>query len=93
MPKFIDITGQKFGRLQVIEIVGTDHLGKAQWRCICRCGNETVVAGVNLRSGNTKSCGCKLAEQHKAFVRTHYSNWVDPGDPPSVEDLDDLIKG
>ena len=31
----------------------------AQWLCQCECGSEPfVVAGVSLRTGNTKSCGC-----------------------------------
>ena len=35
-----------------------DDSNKPKWRCICDCGNITVVTGINLRSGNTKSCGC-----------------------------------
>ncbi|MEK5272553.1 hypothetical protein NSR00_17730 [Aeribacillus sp. FSL K6-8394] len=55
--KRIDITGKKFGRLTVIEYTYTK--GKiAYWRCLCECGNETIVMGANLRHGKTKSCGC-----------------------------------
>lgn len=50
--------GVKAGRLTVISRHGTDETGKATWACICNCGTPKVVAGVNLRSGNTKSCGC-----------------------------------
>ena len=32
--------------------------GKAYWNCICDCGNKTIAASDNIRSGNTKSCGC-----------------------------------
>lgn len=28
------------------------------WECLCDCGNIATVAGYDLRSGNTKSCGC-----------------------------------
>ena len=58
MGKLIDLTGQRFGRLTVIERAGKDYIGQAMWRCRCDCGNVTVVAGGNLRTGNTKSCGC-----------------------------------
>ena len=59
---FIDLTGQTFGRLTVIER-GEDHVSrcgakKVRWRCKCTCGNETLVVSAALRLGNTKSCGC-----------------------------------
>jgi hypothetical protein len=53
----IDLTGQKYGLLTVIEREKTVG-GKARWRCLCECGNEHVVNASDLRSGNTKSCGC-----------------------------------
>ena len=59
MGKLIDLTGQVFGRLTVIGRVGsTMHGAHAKWVCKCQCGNEVVVVGNNLRTGNTQSCGC-----------------------------------
>jgi hypothetical protein len=58
---FIDMMGRRIGRLTVIESAGTR--GEcAMWRCRCDCGKETIVAGTNLRKGNTQSCGCLLIE-------------------------------
>ena len=63
MGKFIDLTGQKFGRLTAIERT-KDYIFPCgthmpQWRCECDCGNkDVVVLGSSLRNGNTKSCGC-----------------------------------
>lgn len=57
-----DMTGRRFARLTAIERVGKTRLRAALWRCLCDCGNETIVTGVALRSGNTKSCGCLVAE-------------------------------
>lgn len=54
----IDLTGQKFGHLMVIELAPNSDSGKTRWLCKCDCGNEKVVATGNLRSGKTKSCGC-----------------------------------
>jgi len=54
----IDLTGQRFSKLVVIERAENDKSGKACWKCICDCGKETIVSGSNLRSGHTKSCGC-----------------------------------
>jgi hypothetical protein len=54
----IDITGQRFGRLVVIEDAGRTKVGRVIWFCRCDCGGRTTVEGVLLRNGNTKSCGC-----------------------------------
>ena len=55
-----DLTGQKFGRLTVIERVGSNKYKKALWRCVCECGcgNEVITTTSQLKSGSTKSCGC-----------------------------------
>ncbi len=55
--KRIDLTGQRFGRLTVIEYDHAEHDG-AHWLCKCDCGTEKVLAGYSLRSGRTRSCGC-----------------------------------
>ncbi len=54
--KLIDITGKRFGRL--IAIACVNNLGQSRWRCQCDCGKSVHVAQYNLRSGNTRSCGC-----------------------------------
>src|ERR1700687_2163576 len=53
----IDMTGQTFGRLTVLDRA-PNTTGDARWRCRCACGNETISWGHNLRTGNTTSCGC-----------------------------------
>lgn len=50
--------GNKHGRLLVVERVGSDQFKCALYKCLCDCGNETVVPGRALRAGNTISCGC-----------------------------------
>ena len=50
--------GKKFGKLTVIEDAGRSPRRYILWKCRCECGNETIVTSNNLRSGNTKSCGC-----------------------------------
>ena len=62
MGSFIDLSGQRFGRLIVIErvenYVSPSGNPKVRWRCKCDCGNEAIVTSENLRKGSTKSCGC-----------------------------------
>jgi hypothetical protein len=65
--KRMDLTGQKFGRLTALSLVGTKSTGaKATiWKCRCDCGKETIVSAGSLRNGATKSCGCFRAELNK----------------------------
>lgn len=53
---FIDLTGQRFGKL--IPIKYFTEQGKTYWQCQCDCGNITTVARNNLVNGHTSSCGC-----------------------------------
>lgn len=59
----VDMVGQIHGRLIVIERYGHDGFGNITWLCRCDCGNEKVIAGASLRSGNTRSCGCLQKER------------------------------
>lgn len=56
--KFIDLTGQKFNRLTILE-----YKGASKWLCKCDCGKEIIVASNNLKNGHTKSCGCLKIEK------------------------------
>lgn len=70
-PRFVDLTGQKFNRLTVM---GFSHQGdnrKCYWTCLCDCGKETRVVGTDLKSGNSKSCGCYAREVQGKCNITH----------------------
>jgi hypothetical protein len=56
--KFLDLTGQRFGRLLVVERDENDENDKVVWKCQCDCGTITFVRTSSLREGTTKSCGC-----------------------------------
>lgn len=55
--------GNIYGYLTVIDRAENTKEGRAKWKCKCKCGNETIVLGKHLRSGNTKSCGCYQRER------------------------------
>ena len=65
MSKRIDIKGQRFGKLTAIEYSYTNKDKKAIWKCLCDCGSTHFVAAKDLRSGNTRSCGCAKLERVK----------------------------
>lgn len=72
---FKDLTGQRFGRLTIISRAN-DRLnpcGKKtiRWNCLCDCGNSCTVNATELRSGQTKSCGCLNSELTTLRNTTH----------------------
>lgn len=56
MPKALDITNQRFGKLVAIKKVASKS-GKTYWLCKCDCGNEKEIQTSHLTSGATTSCG------------------------------------
>jgi hypothetical protein len=56
MSKPVNLIGQKFGKLTVIEEAYRKK--NVYWKCLCNCGSETIVIGSGLRNGHTTSCGC-----------------------------------
>lgn len=53
-----DISGQRFGRLTVLEYVGVNKNKKIVWKCQCDCGKIVEVVGGSLNNKHTTSCGC-----------------------------------
>lgn len=73
MPNFIDLTGQKFGRLMVEKRYGHAKDKHITWLCLCECGKQVIVMGNSLTGGKTKSCGCLQKEIMKKVLTTHGS--------------------
>jgi hypothetical protein len=61
---YLDLAGQTFGRLTILERCLDDRYldNRVRWHCLCTCGNRTVTTTDKLRSGMTKSCGCLHGE-------------------------------
>lgn len=57
MPKALDITNQRFGKLVAIQKAPSKS-GKTYWLCKCDCGNEKEIQTSHLTDGRTNSCGC-----------------------------------
>lgn len=60
--KFVDLTGQRFGRLLVLERAENQFSPKGQqrtmWKCKCDCGNVVERSAPNLKNAKHPSCGC-----------------------------------
>lgn len=64
-----DLTGQKFGKLLVIEKMPyKDKNGHTLYRCRCDCGNEIIVLGYSLVTKHTLSCGC-LVSYYNMYIK------------------------
>ena len=57
MPKRLDLTGQKFGRLKVLEFSYMEK-SRSYFLCVCDCGGKIVVSSTLLTQKVTQSCGC-----------------------------------
>lgn len=74
MAKAKDLTGQRFGRLAVIELDPEPYrspTGKPtrRWKCKCDCGNIVTALTNQLTSGQKQSCGCLQREAAAANAK------------------------
>jgi len=70
MPKKIDLTGRKFGRLTVTGEAPRHYTAgghsQVMWYCDCDCGKKNIVVrSGDLRNGHTQSCGCLNIENNR----------------------------
>lgn len=73
-----DLTGQKFGKLTIISLSGSNGKRKI-WHCQCDCGNECDIIGHNLINGSVKSCGCLHSYKEleiKNFLEQHGVSFI-----------------
>lgn len=69
--KFIDLTGQTFGKLYIIE--RADSKGyHSVWLCRCGyCGKTKEILGSSITRGTTISCGCQIAEVNRKRLKKY----------------------
>lgn len=78
MSKNVDHTGERFGSLVAVQRIPNYLRSQTYYKCICDCGNETIVFASNLTNGHTTSCGCyrknKLANELKKYAGETFGN-------------------
>ena len=90
MSHIIDMTGQRFGKLLVLEMAVPDgNQPGAHWRCLCDCGNETVVQGNNLRRGHHQSCGCARKDNIERVRQEYFKSKPDCEKPKAKSESKD----
>lgn len=76
-----DLIGKRFGKLVVVSLYSNASRNPPtarKWLCKCDCGNEVIVIGRNLGSGNTQSCGCLKKTVKGAYLPNKnrvYNSW------------------
>lgn len=70
MPARINLIGQRFEKLVVIELSDKKQDNKRMWKCQCDCGNITYALTKDLRNGSRKSCGCLHKNTSKAVAQS-----------------------
>lgn len=83
MARALNLVGDKYGMLTVVEKAGISKNGHTNWICQCECGNVTIVNSGHLREKRgVKSCGClceKVGERtykHGASQTKLYDIWI-----------------
>lgn len=63
--QFIDLTGKRFGRWEVLRRSDkkSNKYWQVYWECRCDCGTEKTIASQPLRYGKSTSCGCYNKER------------------------------
>ena len=76
--RFVDISGNRYGRLTITDFAGRCSSGRLYWNCRCDCGNETVVRSTHLVAGLIQSCGCiriQAITKHGYSSAPEYGIW------------------
>ncbi len=75
--------GQKYGRLTILEYIGSDSKYRSIVKVQCECGKIREVRLALLKYGSTTSCGCFNKEKVKKAATTHgrsktplYTVWI-----------------
>ena len=63
----LDLTGQTFWDWTALKYVGNHN-----WLCRCSCGTLRAIPSLRLRSGATKSCGCKKPDNYRETVQSKF---------------------
>lgn len=61
----IDVTGERFGKLTVVE-----DLGGGKVRCRCDCGKVKVFNKWNVTHGRSTSCGCSRKHKRPELIKS-----------------------
>lgn len=77
---YINLVGNKYGRLEVLERCYYEKWKRMVWKCKCDCGKVTYADANELKRkghGGKKSCGCykkEILKKQSEIVKRGYKN-------------------
>jgi hypothetical protein len=81
MPKALDKSGQKVGKLLLTKRLKKDNI--TYYECLCDCGEVSLIRDCNLFRSKTISCGCVKREllrkrntKHSQCTSRIYQTWA-----------------
>ena len=81
----IDLTGQRHGKLIVVERATAVGVVPVKWLCRCDCGGTKVVDGKAIRRGGAADhCGC-LSAQRKIEIAARLNPEINPDESELIE--------
>lgn len=89
MVKFLDLSGQKFGRWTARKR-GPNRAGQVHWICDCACGNTVLVRTDNLTSGKSRSCGCSRKQTIAGTLSRVFTQDISQLQMTAIDCLSDL---
>lgn len=70
--KFIDLTGEKFGKWIIVKRDVDTNNKRSRWICKCECGISRSVSSDRLISGRSLSCGCFKRRNYDKYGKERY---------------------
>lgn len=70
MPKWTDLSGQRFG-MWTVESLAFKKDRASHWNCVCDCGTQKTVVGSTLKNGSSASCGCVTIQKTRERKLKH----------------------
>lgn len=81
MPKALNLTGKRFGKLVALSKAPSRN-GKTYWLCQCDCGKQKEIQTTHLTNSKTQSCGCLVNGEKEP--RQKFENCLCCGQPLST---------
>lgn len=72
-PYILDLSGQTFGDLYVLERSGKNSKGAWRYKCRCKCGATSIVTSTNLRNGSVQRCK-RCGRKHMTETKRRQGN-------------------
>lgn len=73
--RFIDLTGQRFGKWTVIDEAIGHKPPLTYWNVVCDCGHRTAVPGTAMRRGRSSCCTSCRITTHGKSRSPEYTVW------------------